>query len=250
MTDWQHWQESWDAQQQAYLPDREERFAAMLDAVEAVAGPAPVVLDLACGPGSIGSRLLLRLPAARVVGVDVDPVLLVIARGVHAGDQRVQFVTADLREPQWAAELPESAYDAVLTATALHWLPEPALGRLYRDLGRLVRPGGLFANADHMPLSGAPRLSTAVNAATARLQELARASSGALDWAGWWAAAAAEPALAELVAQRAELFGGVDHPAEFVPPATWHVGQLRAAGFAESSVIWRDRADAVVAAIR
>ncbi|MEE3921525.1 hypothetical protein V2I01_34525 [Micromonospora sp. BRA006-A] len=45
------WQESWDRQQEAYLPDREHRFAAMLDAVEAVAGDRPPrVLDLAAAP--------------------------------------------------------------------------------------------------------------------------------------------------------------------------------------------------------
>jgi len=32
------WQESWSRQQEAFMPDREERFAAMLDAVAAVTG--------------------------------------------------------------------------------------------------------------------------------------------------------------------------------------------------------------------
>jgi len=44
--DWNAWQQRWDAQQQAYLPDREERFTAVLDAVEAACGRAPRVLDL------------------------------------------------------------------------------------------------------------------------------------------------------------------------------------------------------------
>jgi hypothetical protein len=30
------WQESWDRQQESYMPDREERYAALLDVVEAV----------------------------------------------------------------------------------------------------------------------------------------------------------------------------------------------------------------------
>ena len=32
------WIERWDAQQQAYLPDREERFTALIDAVQECAG--------------------------------------------------------------------------------------------------------------------------------------------------------------------------------------------------------------------
>ncbi|MGB9376554.1 MAG: SAM-dependent methyltransferase, partial [Mycobacteriales bacterium] len=65
--DWEFWQQSWDAQQQAYLPDREERFVAMLDAVESACGDAPRVLDLAGGTGSITRRLLARSPRATSV---------------------------------------------------------------------------------------------------------------------------------------------------------------------------------------
>lgn len=32
------WIDRWDGQQQAYLPDREDRFTAMLDAVQEAAG--------------------------------------------------------------------------------------------------------------------------------------------------------------------------------------------------------------------
>ena len=68
------------------MPDREERFAAMLDAVEAVAGGrAPRVLDLAGGTGSISLRALRALPRRRATTlVDVDPVLLTIARGARS----------------------------------------------------------------------------------------------------------------------------------------------------------------------
>lgn len=105
-TDWRAWQESWDRQQEWYMPDREERFRVMLDMVEAVAGPEPRVLDLACGTGSITDRLLRRFPAATSTGVDLDPALLAIARGYFAGDERVSFVTADLADPGWTRLLP------------------------------------------------------------------------------------------------------------------------------------------------
>lgn len=84
-TDWQSWQESWDRQQEWYMPDREERFRVMLDMVEAVVGPEPRVLDLACGTGSITDRLLKRFPRATSTGVDLDPALLAIARGTFEG---------------------------------------------------------------------------------------------------------------------------------------------------------------------
>lgn len=53
--DWQAWQSSGDRQQEWYIPDREERFRAMLDTVEVLAGSEPKALDLACGTGSIST---------------------------------------------------------------------------------------------------------------------------------------------------------------------------------------------------
>ena len=151
---WRVWQESWDRQQEWYLPDREERFRVMLDMVEATTGTAPRVLDLACGTGSITDRLLKRFPSAVSTGVDLDPALLTIARGTFDGDPRVTFVTADLKDPRWAERLPHTAYDAVLTATALHWLPSEQLRVLYGQIAGLVRPGGVFLNADPPPTFG------------------------------------------------------------------------------------------------
>ncbi len=62
--DWTGWQQRWDAQQQSYLPDREERFTAVLNAVEAACGRALRVPDLASGTGLITRRVLARFPVA------------------------------------------------------------------------------------------------------------------------------------------------------------------------------------------
>ena len=158
------WQQSWDLQQQGFLFDREQRFAALLDLVEAAVGPAPTVVDLACGTASITRRLLARLPGARAVAVDVDPVLLTIARASLGDDERVRIVRADLRDPEWADALGGVEADAVVTSTALHWLPEAELARVYRDLAGLVRPGGLVANADTMPSGDLPGLTEPLTA--------------------------------------------------------------------------------------
>ncbi|KUJ64388.1 methyltransferase [Streptomyces albus subsp. albus] len=251
--DWQSWQRSWDRQQEWYLPDREERFRVMLDAVESVVGPRPRVLDLACGTGSISDRLLRRFPGATSVGVDLDPVLLTIARGHFADQPRVEFHSADLRDPGWPGPLPAGPYDAVLTATALHWLDADALRALYRQLAGLVREGGVFVNADHMPDPSTPRLNAAERAYRHARQQRARAG-GALDWADWWRSVARDPALAEVAAERFGIFGdptsGDDHGADPAHPAVWHIEALRAAGFAEARTIWCSVTDAAVLALR
>jgi hypothetical protein len=49
--DWLDRLQRWDAQQEGYVPEREARFTAMLDALAALLPASFVALDLACGRG-------------------------------------------------------------------------------------------------------------------------------------------------------------------------------------------------------
>ncbi|MEJ2852687.1 MULTISPECIES: class I SAM-dependent methyltransferase [unclassified Saccharothrix] len=203
----------WDAQQQPFLPWREEVFDVL------AARARGRVLDLAGGTGSIASRL------TDVTVLDVDPVLLEIAR-VALG---VPVVRADLSGPGWASGLPR--FDSVLAGTALHHFGPDRLRALYAEIRDLLTPGGLFANADRMPEPGA---------APDGSGEAAMAA-----WHEWWRKALAHPALAEAAADRVD-----GESADFYPPVSWHVDALTAAGFAHVEVVWRRGDAAVVVAHR
>ena len=244
------WQESWDRQQEAFMPDREHRFTAMLDAVAAVTeGRAPRLLDLAGGTGTISLRTLARFPQARVTVLDQDPVLLTIAESSLR--DRATLVDADLGDSGWREKLPDGGeFDAVLTATALHWLPAERVAALYAEIREVLRPGGVFVNADHMPEEGLPVLSGKLNE-HARVKREARYATGAsTSWPDWWARAAAAEQLAAKAVERARIYPARDHAQEWLPPAAWHVETLRAAGYSEAGLIWRGGTDAAVAGLR
>ncbi|MFD5390127.1 class I SAM-dependent methyltransferase [Streptomyces sp. NPDC127074] len=252
VADWQAWQRSWDRQQEWYLPDREERFRVMLDAVETVVGPEPRILDLACGTGSISERALRRFPGATSTGVDLDPALLTIARGHFAAEPRAEFVTADLRDPGWTGRLPHRGYDAVLTATALHWLRSDELRVLYGQIAGVVREGGVFLNADHMPDPATPRLNAADHAFQKERRARAQAE-GAQDWAQWWQAAARDEVLAGPVAERFTIFGNPangDHADGETQSVAWHAEALREGGFGEARAVWCSPSDAMVLGLK
>ena len=230
------------------VPDRERQIGAVLDVVEAMVGTAPTVVDLACGPGTITCRLFDRLPRARSIAVDVDPVLLTIASATFANDDRVQLIRADLRDPEWGDVLPERQVDAVVTATALHWLPQDSVRRLYRYLAGLVRRGGVVAHSERMPLADLPRLGPAL--AEIEQRPGARRHDGQAFWNAWCAQASCEPALQPAVTERRAVFETTYPTEEFLPPAAWHVTALRDAAFAEAGVVWRSGPAAVVAAVR
>ncbi|NSC23839.1 class I SAM-dependent methyltransferase [Streptomyces albus subsp. chlorinus] len=261
--DWRAWQDSWDRQQEWYLPDREERFRVMLETTEALVGTRPRVLDLACGTGSISDRLLKRMPNARTVGVDRDPALLTLARGTFEGDERARFVTLDLSEEDWPARLGEELgeeldergpFDAVLTATALHWMRTEPLRALYAQIAGLVREGGVFMNADHMPDESTPRINAALHTHEEKRRQR-RLGEGALDWGGWWRALSEDPALARVAEERFALFGNPaevrhDHNNEEFQSAAWHAATLREVGFAEARTVWASPTDALVLGLR
>ncbi|WP_430779997.1 class I SAM-dependent methyltransferase [Actinoplanes sp. G11-F43] len=243
------WQESWDRQQEAFMPDREERFAAMLNAVAAVTdGDEPRLLDLAGGTGSISLRLLARFPRARVTVLDQDPVLLAMAESSLR--DRGTVVDADLSDPGWRAKLPGEPFDAVLTATALHWLPPERVGALYAEVREVLRPGGVFANADHMEDEGLPGLSEKLRAHRDRVREARYATGAATSWPRWWELAGADEQLAAKAVERARIYPEKHHDFEWIPPATWHVEALRTAGFREAGILWRGGTDAAVAGLK
>ncbi|TDD27003.1 methyltransferase domain-containing protein [Kribbella turkmenica] len=91
----------------------------MLEIVGRLAGEPARFVDLACGPGSISARAVQRFPSAEIIGVDLDPFLLEIARHAVTG---ARFAEADLRAAGWDAVPGDGQVDAVCSATALHWL--------------------------------------------------------------------------------------------------------------------------------
>src|SRR5215470_14992074 len=193
---WRDWMQRWDRQQQRYLPDREERFTAMFDVLEALLPERFVALDAACGPGSLSQRLLSRFPQARCVALDYDPVLLLLGQQVLGEMQgRLRWVEADLRNPAWLNQLGEQQVDAVLSTTALHWLPPEALVRLYRQLGQLVRPGGVVLNGDHLGFASHLSSFRKVVEWTEAHHTSNGDASGGEEWGAWWQALQQESGL-------------------------------------------------------
>ncbi len=250
--DWADWLRRWDEQQTGYLPHREARFTAMLDVLAGLLPADFTALDLCSGPGSISQRLLARFPQARCIAADLDPLLMAIGQAVM-GDSggRLRWVEVDLMKSEdLAAELGVEQVDAVLSTTALHWLPVEHLVLVYRQLGRLVRPGGVLLNGDHIKFG--PALKSLQYVADNLKQEQQRAAfeqNGVENWERWWAALADEPAAAALLAERERRFTWKPKEVQ-APIVDLHQAALHDAGFSEVGVIWQNFDDRVIMAVR
>jgi SAM-dependent methyltransferase len=250
------WISRWDAQQEWFMPDREERFTVLIDAVEAGVGrDDPLVLDLGCGPGSLAVRLLGRMPAARVVAIDTDPLLLALGSAAHGDRAGLRFADQDLRVPGWAGRAGLSrAADAAVSTTALHWLSAGELRAMYGELATVLRPGGLLLDGDHLledeaAAPGLARLADAISGRAARRPDGGQEKGAREDWKSWWEAATSAPELAGPAAERERRRLSEDHHGSESVLLNQHVAALHAAGFAEIGTLWQYGENRILCAI-
>lgn len=222
----------------------------MLDALASSVPRRFTALDLGSGPGSLSVRLLRRFPSAQVVAIDNDPVTLRIGQGALGSyGGRLTWVDAKLGARGWVERLPRRRIDAAVSTTALHWLPEPNLRRLYRDLGRLLPRGGVFLDGDHLPWG--PDSRTLARLAENVRKERHRGVSLSKEWSAWeawWQRAEKIPALRPQFEERERR--SAHHPRIREVPFEVHVAALRRAGFRDVDTIWQDFTNRVLFARR
>lgn len=99
--------------------------------------PGDGAVDAACGTGKLARALADRVgPLGRVEGVDLSPAMVDRAGAGSAGLTQLRFTVGDaLHLP-----FPDGAFDAATIGFGLRNLPD--FGGGFRELARVVRPGG------------------------------------------------------------------------------------------------------------
>jgi SAM-dependent methyltransferase len=106
------------------------------------------ILDLCCGPGDVGRAIRREYRNAQIDCVDRDPFLTAICRAVNRRERIPgEIIVYDLEDREWTSGL-SKAYDVVATANALHWFDTATAERLLKDVGGLLRCGGVFLLAE------------------------------------------------------------------------------------------------------
>jgi SAM-dependent methyltransferase len=134
----------------AYLRNRES-LPHRVDALEVLCELLPArvdrVLDLGTGDGVTLALVLAARPEATGVGIDFGEEMLRRAEERFAGDARVVIDRHDLEDP---LPSPLGSFDVVVSSFAIHHCAPERQRALYGEVYELLRPGGVFVNAEHV----------------------------------------------------------------------------------------------------
>lgn len=131
----------WDAMYAETGSDRHSRpETAFGEQVLRVIPPASRILELGCGRGADAARLARH--GHTVLATDFSASAIAADIAQYANVPNLRFQTLEI-----AAPLPfeSGAFDVVYAHLSLHYLPDRATREVFRDINRVLRPGGLLA---------------------------------------------------------------------------------------------------------
>jgi SAM-dependent methyltransferase len=96
------------------------------------------IIELGCGNARLARDLLLRFPACRVTGLEVDAVQQ--AKNSARPQAGLSLVSAGAE----AVPFPDASFDLALMLKSLHHVPMPAMDLALKEIARVLRPGGFL----------------------------------------------------------------------------------------------------------
>ncbi len=151
--DWssKEYAEDWVSKDDRRAAEREAQFGAALRWLKVILQGQARVADVGCGPGTIGQRLLAEFSELSVICTDGSADMLGLARErLKIYGDRASYIQSDFGQEGWTSGFP-SGVDGVVSARAIHNLRKlKPIGRVYRDIFDLLRPGGFFMNIERV----------------------------------------------------------------------------------------------------
>jgi ubiquinone/menaquinone biosynthesis C-methylase UbiE len=111
--------------------------------------PGDQVLDVACGTGSLTlTAARLAGPTGKVIGIDAAPEMIEMAKKKAAHEKSGAKFTVGLAEK---LDFPDASFEIVISRLAIHHLPDNLKRLAFKEILRVLKPGGKLLIADFDP---------------------------------------------------------------------------------------------------
>ncbi|NOV03022.1 class I SAM-dependent methyltransferase [Paenibacillus planticolens] len=137
--------EKYDSQRRKLIPCFDDFYGTAASLVQ-VNTVSPYILDLGAGTGLLSSYILNRYPHAKLTLIDLSQGMLDIAK-LRFGEHNPNLT---IQAGDYTAFESEEPFDCVVSALSIHHLEDQAKQDLFGRIYKLLKPGGLFVNADQV----------------------------------------------------------------------------------------------------
>ena len=112
------------------------------------------ILDIGCGDGILGSKLLEYYPEATLILTDLSHEMLKAAKirmEKYHSSTKIRYIEADMSDSLWELSMKENApYDVIVSGLAIHHLTHRRKKQIYGEIYDLLAPKGIFINLERV----------------------------------------------------------------------------------------------------
>lgn len=134
----------YDSQRKMLIPCFDDFYGTCVSVADAD-NEAPKILDIGAGTGLLSSFLLNRYPKAGITLIDISEKMLEVAQKRFIGNDNIKYIVDDYTKFKLSEE-----YDMVVSALSIHHLDDSDKKELYRKCYSILKPNGIFINADQV----------------------------------------------------------------------------------------------------
>ena len=137
--------DKYDSQRRKLIPCFDDFYHTATSLVD-VDHAFPRLLDLGAGTGLFSSYALSKYPNAQITLIDLSQSMLDIAKQRFGETQaNVTYIAED-----YSIFETTEPFDCVISSLSIHHLEDQAKHDLYEKIFKLLKPGGVFVNADQV----------------------------------------------------------------------------------------------------
>jgi len=134
----------YDSQRKSLIPFFDDFYQIAIESIQ-IENPSPHILEIGIGTGLFTEMFLEKYPNAKMDLVDIAEDMLNEAKEHFVGNKNLNFYLKNIMdfEPK-----ENKNYDAIISSLAIHHLPDLEKKQLYERIGKWIKDGGIFVNAE------------------------------------------------------------------------------------------------------